>query len=106
MRQRHTQRVKLQVDFDDKRQTLMQLVQAKMMLNEKFLDRYGRKVVNKDKNRKRQISNMLAQVKQTYVLAIKNLEMDLIGIPNSMKHKRQKLAIKREVLRKELTFHE
>lgn len=63
MRQRHTQRVKLQVDFDDKRQTLMQLVQAKMMLNEKFLDRYGRMIVNKDKNRKRQISNMLAQVK-------------------------------------------
>ena len=84
----------------------MQLVQAKMMLNEKCLDRYGRFIVNKDKNRRRQISNMLAQIKQTYVLAIKNLDIDLLRIPKGMTYKRRQVAIKREVLRKELQFHE
>lgn len=33
MRQRHQQRVKLQLDFDDEDKTLMQVVQAKVLLN-------------------------------------------------------------------------
>ena len=78
------------------------MIQAKVMLNQKFLDRYGRLIVKKDKIRRRQICNMLAQIKQTVVYAIKSLEMDLIRIPKSLAFKRRKVSKKREVLRKEL----
>ena len=53
MRQRQNQRVKLQVDFDDKNQTLMQVVQTSLMLSAKFVDNYGRPLKSRDLIRRR-----------------------------------------------------
>lgn len=65
--------------------------------------------MKKEKVRKRQIANMLGSSKQAMVLSIKNLEILLCSMPNSveeLREKRRKIFHKREALKKELSHFE
>lgn len=102
---RQNQRVRFQLDFDDKGDSLKQVIQGLILLHMKIKDRYGNIIKNENKIRKWHICDMQAQICQMLILCIKHLDMLLIGMPKTMIYKRRAISKKRVYLKKELKSH-
>lgn len=83
----------------------MQVLLAETMLNSRILNRVGQPIKSLDLKRKHLIGFMQAQIKQTLILSIKLLEMDIFRIPKKLQFKIKKIRNRRNALRKELDYH-